>query len=303
MTGVVSFQFAKQFARTFSSAEVLNKCKISIVKPVHHLVPISKAKLSKRFEGLKYEKTDIRSVGFRPVETEPDRFNDYYENTLKPNLLLMTFDDGFEVIEGKKRRSWDGSSSYHIHREKKKPKGVVVPTRDITPYTIDNLPKIESLVINCYANESSQFPNHPIVAQLLLQQITNVRPRKIYSRSDVVTWKIRRNTPMGAKVELKGKYLSQFLSTLTELVLPRVRSFNGLDNKKGGDRSGNISFGLTSEDVRYFPEIEANQDLWPVVFGMNFNIITSAQTDNDARLLLSGLGFPFKKIAESQPTA
>ena len=298
MSCVAGVQFGKQLSRTFSSSEVLQKCKISIVKPVHHRVPISKFRLSTRFEGLRYEKTDIRSVGFRPVETELDRVDEHYENTLKSDLLLMTFDDNFKVIKGKKTRSWDGTSPFHIHRTKKKPVGLVVPTRDVTQYTVENLPKIESLVINCYANESSQFPNHPIVAQLLLQQITNVRPKIIYSRKDVVTWKIRRNTAMGAKVELKGRFLSQFLSTLTELVLPRSRTFTGFNNKTGGDKSGNYSFGISAEDTRHFPEIEANQDLWPVVFGMNFNIKTSAQTDNDARMLLSGIGFPFKEIVQ-----
>ena len=97
---------------------------------------------------------------------------------------------------------------------------------------------------------------------------------------------------MGAKVELKGKEMSQFLSTLTEIVLPRIREYKGINNQSG-NRFGGISFGLTPEDIKFFPEIDANQDSWPKTFGMHINVNTSAQLDYQARTLLSGFQFPF----------
>ena len=98
---------------------------------------------------------------------------------------------------------------------------------------------------------------------------------------------------MGAKVVLTGYEMSQFLSTLTEIVLPRIREYKGV--KPNGDRFGGISFGMTSSDVRFFPEIDANQDLWPKTFGMHVNINTTAQNTAQAVTLLSGLQFPFQK--------
>jgi large subunit ribosomal protein L5 len=79
---------------------------------------------------------------------------------------------------------------------------------------------------------------------------------------------------------------------LTEIVLPRIREYKGISNNSG-DKGGNVQFGLTPNDVRFFPEIEANQDLWPKVFGMHINVVTSAQTDFEARTLLSSYGFAF----------
>ncbi|SCU85255.1 LADA_0D06502g1_1 [Lachancea dasiensis] len=280
------------FVRGFSTSQGTYKSACSLVKPVHHLVKVDKSKLSPRFEGLKYDKNDIRSPAFRPVATHQDRVSDYYHDTLQSDLLLINYSHKAEVKKGVKNRTWDYSSPYHVNRQVRKPKGSEIQLPDIKPIKWHNIPAIESVVINCYVKEARENQLLPISAGLQLQQLTGCKPRPVYSRTDVPTWKVRRGTHMGAKVELKGRPMAQFLSTLTEIVLPRKREYKGISNKSGS-RFGSISFGLTSEDVKFFPEIESNQDLWPKTFGMHININSSAQNDVQARTLISAFGLPF----------
>lgn len=281
------------FKRFFSSsAAVLGKPGCNTVKPVHHRVKIDKNKLSNRFPGLKYEKNDIRSPGYKPIATYQDRVEEYYDYNLQSDLLLINARHGESNISGLKKREWDGSSPFHINRGLRKPKGSAAETPDIKAHTNKNIPKIKELHINCYVNQAKDNVNLAISSLVLLQQITGVKPKPIYSKTNVIHWKVRAGYQMGASVVLKGRPLHQFLTTLTEIVLPRIREYKGIKNSSG-DRTGNIHLGLTPNDIRFFPEIEANQDLWPKVFGMHFNIVTTAQTDHEARTLLSAYGFPF----------
>lgn len=289
-SGKVVNQSSVRLFSTTSAAYGRTGC--SIVKPVHHLVKIDKRALSPRFPELKLQKNDIRNPAFKPTTTHQDRVAEHYTNSIQPELLLINFKHNEKRKEGLKRREWDGTSPNHPSRGLRKPKGSVVETTDIKVHTPKNIPKIESLVINCYARESRENSNHAISAALQLQQITNVKPKPLYSKTDVVNWKVRKGWHMGAKVELKGRQLSQFISTLTEVVFPRIREFKGF-SVKGGDKNGNITFGLTPHDVIFFPEIDANQDNWTKTYGMHITLKTSAQTDAEARTLLSAYGIPF----------
>lgn len=226
------------------------------------------------------------------MATHQDRVADHYYNTLQSDLLLINYSHDAGVKKGAKKREWDYSSPYHLNRQLRKPKGSKAQLPDMQPIKWHNVPMVESIVINCYVRESRENQLLPITAALQLQQLTGCKPRAVYAKTDVPTWKVRRGTQMGAKVELRGRPMSQFLTTLTEIVLPRIREYKGISNRSG-NRFGGLSFGLTSEDVKFFPEIESNQDLWPKTFGMHININTTAQDDVQARTLVSGLAFPF----------
>ncbi|CDR46663.1 CYFA0S25e00540g1_1 [Cyberlindnera fabianii] len=280
-------------ARFFSaSAAVGGKPGCNIVKPVHHRVKIDKSKLSPRFEGLKYSKNDIRSPGYKPVATHQDRVAEYYENTIKSDLLLINAQNTEMTQLGNKRRQWDGSSPFHINRSLRKPSGSAAETPNVKPHTVENIPQIEAVHINCYVEQAKDNANHAISALVQLQQITGVKAAPIYSKTNVLHWRVRAGYQMGARVTLKGRPMHQFLTTLTEVVLPRIREYKGISNRSG-DNTGNIQFGLRPEDVKFFPEIDANQDLWPRTYGFHVNVVTSAQTDSEARTLLSAFGLPF----------
>ncbi|GAV27622.1 hypothetical protein PMKS-001090 [Pichia membranifaciens] len=184
------------------------------------------------------------------------------------------------------------SSPYHLNRPLRKPKGQIVPSPTIEPKTYDNVPRLEAVTLNCFVKDAKLYPAQAISAALQLQQITGAKPQPIFAKTNVPNWKLRPGMKMGAKITLHGRDASQFISTLTEIVLPRTREFYGISNRSG-DRYGNIAFGITADQVKLFPEIENNQDSWPQNFGFDVTLHTSAQTDADARILLSGLGFPF----------
>lgn len=226
------------------------------------------------------------------MATHQDRVQEHYDHTLASDLLLINAQHNEPRQLGKKKREWDGSSPFHVNRPLRKPKGSVTETPDIKPHTHKNIPKIQELHINCYVESAKDNVNNAIAALVQLQQITGQKPKPIYSKTNVIHWRVRAGYQMGAKTVLKGRALSQFLSTLSEIVLPRVRDFKGVTNKSG-DNFGNIHFGLTPADVRYFPEIEANQDLWPRTYGFHMNFVTTAQTDAEAKTLLSAYGIPF----------
>ncbi|GME72123.1 unnamed protein product [Ambrosiozyma monospora] len=280
------------FIRSFSSTPASQKVGCAMVKPIHHKIRIKKQLLSPRFPELKLQPYDIRSPKFRPYLTRQDRVKEHYHNTLEPDLLLINYKHEDTVVEGIKRRQWDMTSPYHINRPLRKPRGQAVPSPDVHPVTVRSVPRFEAVTLNCYVKDSSRVPSFAISANLMLQQITGMKPKSIYAKTNVPQWKIRPGMKMGAKVTLHGVQASQFISTLTELVLPRIREFEGISNRSG-DRYGNIAFGLTPQQMTLFPEIELNQDSWPVTFGVHVTLHTSAQVDAEARVLLSGLGFPF----------
>lgn len=279
--------------RLFSTSRaVAGRAGCNTVKPVHHTVKIDKNRLSPRFQGLQYSKLDIRHPGFRPTVTHQDRVAEYYQNTVQSDLLLLNTQHGESRQPGKKRREWDGSSPFHLNRSLRKPKGSDAETPDTKPHDAHNIPMIEAVHINCYVESAKDNVNHAISALVQLQQITGVKARPIYSKTNVLHWRVRAGYQMGAQVVLKGRPMHQFLSTLTEMVFPRIREFKGVSNKSG-DTMGNVQFGLRPDDVKLFPEIEQNQDNWTKTYGFHVNVVTSAQTDSEARTLMSAYGIPF----------
>lgn len=277
----------------FHNSASANKSSVSIKKPVHHTVKFRKAQVSNRFRELLIPKNDITSRAFRPTAVCPDRVADYQRNTLDSDLLLITYFHRGVDKKGQKFREWDGTSPYHINRSPKPPRGSVVETPDIKRRDVSTIPYITSISLNTFVKEGRENSDAVIPAILQLQQITGVKPDAVYSKTNVPTWKLRTGMLIGSKITIKGRPMTQFLSTLTEIVLPRSKTFTGVSNA-AGDRYGNISFGLTPEDIRYFPEIEGNQDLWPRTFGMDVTIHTSAQVDPEARTLLSAYGILFQ---------
>lgn len=281
-----------QSVRHFSSTASVLRVGCAMKKPVHHRVKIVKQMLSPRYPELKLSPLDIRSPKFKPTTTHQDRVEEHYQNTLSSDLLLINYEQGQQDILGNPRRKWDYSSPFHINRPDRKPVGARVPTPKIKVRSYKSVPKLERITINSYVKEAAKDSGLAISAALQLQQITGTKPKTIYSKSNNPVWGVRLGMAMGAKVELKGREMHQFLTTLTELVLPRIREFQGISNRSG-DKQGNIAFGLDPVDVKLFPEIEANLDLWPKNFGLRITLHTSAQIDPEARICLSGYNLPF----------
>ena len=110
------------------------------------------------------------------------------------------------------------------------------------------------------------------------------------SKKDVASFKLRKGSPIGAKVTLRGERMYEFLDRLITIALPRVRDFQGI-NPKGFDGRGNYNLGIREQII--FPEI--NIDKVNKIAGMDITFVTNTNSDNEAQALLTDLGLPFKK--------
>ena len=128
------------------------------------------------------------------------------------------------------------------------------------------LPKIEKVIINM-----------------------GQKPLLTRAKKSLAAWKLREGMPIGCKVTLRGTRMYQFLDKFMNVALPRVRDFRGVSDK-AFDGRGNYAVGLKEQLI--FPEIE--YDKIDKIRGMNIVIVTTAQTDEEARELLKLMGMPFK---------
>ena len=123
----------------------------------------------------------------------------------------------------------------------------------------------------------------------VLKQISGQKPVITLSRKSIANFKLRENLPIGCKVTLRGKRMYEFLDRLISVALPRVRDFRGLD-PNAFDGHGNYNLGLTEQMV--FPEL--NPDKFSIPQGMNITLVTSTDSDDEARELLRGFGMPLR---------
>ena len=120
--------------------------------------------------------------------------------------------------------------------------------------------------------------------------ITGQKAIATISKKDVATFKLRKGMPIGAKVTLRSERMYEFLDRLITTALPRVRDFQGIKSS-GFDGRGNYNLGVTEQII--FPEIDI--DKVNKISGMDITFVTSANTDKEAKSLLTELGLPFKK--------
>ena len=123
-----------------------------------------------------------------------------------------------------------------------------------------------------------------------LTMITGQKAVSTLSKKDVAAFKLRKGMPIGAKVTLRGERMYEFLDRLVTTALPRVRDFQGI-KATGFDGRGNYTLGVTEQII--FPEIDI--DKVNRINGMDITFVTSANTDQEAKSLLTELGIPFKK--------
>jgi len=123
-----------------------------------------------------------------------------------------------------------------------------------------------------------------------LTTITGQKAISTISKKDVAAFKLRKGMPIGAKVTLRSDKMYEFLDRLITVALPRVRDFQGI-KADGFDGRGNYNLGITEQII--FPEIDF--DKINKINGMDIAFVTTAQTDKEAKALLTELGLPFKK--------
>lgn len=150
------------------------------------------------------------------------------------------------------------------------------------------MPKLSKIVINMGVGDAvldSKVINFAIND---LTAISGQKPYTTYAKKSIATFKLREGMKLGCKVTLRRDRMYEFLERLVLVALPRVKEFRGL-SVKSFDGRGNITFGIKEQIV--FPEI--NYDKIDKVRGMDITIVTTANTDEEAKALLSEFNLPF----------
>ncbi len=153
-----------------------------------------------------------------------------------------------------------------------------------------SLPRLEKIVVNMGVGSAIQEKKHLEAAVDALTQITGQKPMITKSRKAIAGFRLREDMAIGCKVTLRRARMYEFLDRLVALALPRVRDFRGV-SPKAFDGHGNYSLGLTEQLV--FPEL--NPDKFTRVQGMNITLVTTTDSDDEARELLRLLGMPFQQ--------
>ncbi|MGM9989010.1 MAG: 50S ribosomal protein L5 [Bacillaceae bacterium] len=156
--------------------------------------------------------------------------------------------------------------------------------------SVMQVPKLEKIVINMGVGEAVSNSKALDSAVEELALITGQKPVVTRAKKSIAGFRLREGMPIGAKVTLRGERMYEFMDKLIAVSLPRVRDFRGI-SKKAFDGRGNYTLGVKEQLI--FPEID--YDKVQKTRGMDIVIVTTANTDEEARELLTSFGMPFQK--------
>ena len=175
-------------------------------------------------------------------------------------------------------------------RLKEKYKNEIVPQleKELNVANINNVPKLEKIVVNMGVGEAATDSKLIDAAVADLRTITGQQPMICRARKSIATFRLRKGQAIGAKVTLRGDRMYEFFDRLVATAIPRIRDFRGLpDNSFDGH--GNYSMGVSEQTI--FPEI-SYEDV-DRTRGMDITFVTTAKTDEEGKALLAAFGFPF----------
>ena len=171
-------------------------------------------------------------------------------------------------------------------------------TNEVVPFLVERfkyenimqVPRLEKIEINRGLGTSKENPKAIESAVKELETITGQRPIVTKARKSIANFKLREGMNVGVKVTLRGEKMYDFLDKFMNISLPRVRDFRGISSKSFDGR-GNYAVGIKEQLI--FPEIE--YDMVDQIRGMDIVVVTTANTDEEAKELLDKMGMPFKK--------
>jgi len=155
---------------------------------------------------------------------------------------------------------------------------------------VNMVPRVEKISVNMGVGIATQ--NKAVLDNAVkdMTQITGRKPIITKAKKSISNFKLRQGMPIGCKVTLRGEIMYEFLDRLISIVIPRIRDFRGI-SAKSFDGRGNYTFGIKEQTV--FPEIE--YDKIDAIRGMDITVVTTADSDEAGKELLSSLGMPFRK--------
>ncbi|KAG0043339.1 hypothetical protein BGZ83_011529 [Gryganskiella cystojenkinii] len=224
----------------------------------------------------------------REYTTGVSRLREHYSSTVQDDLMVLTYNHSFKP----KAKIPEG-----VRIELKGNKHIKPSPKASSP---DKVPELIKIDVHCMMKEALTSKYNLLSGFMAIQSITGEMPELINSKKGVHPWKLRAGNPIGCKVTLKGDKMYQFLDKLVEVVLPRMKEWPGLP-ESAGDATGNIGMGFPPSAMSLFPEIEQNFDMFPRMTGFDVTFTTTASTNLEARLLLSGFNMPFQHKDRSAP--
>ncbi|KAF2854174.1 ribosomal protein L5 [Plenodomus tracheiphilus IPT5] len=244
-------------------------------------------------------KSDPSSREFQPGPFTLPRLEQTYQSTIASDILALTYQHyppGYRAPKTEQRlREWTGDSPYYKNRPLRPPRGKGEVLRLLTPpRTFRNIPRITKVTLHSMVPEAQENSANLHVAGMILQAISNVRAVSHKARHNVVGWGLREGRYVSATVSMEREDAQDFLAKFIDVVLPRIKEWKGVPGSSG-DGHGNMSFGLTPDQLQLFPEIEVNYDAYPpkMIPGCHVTIGTDATNNKEARLLLQAIGLPF----------
>lgn len=209
---------------------------------------------------------------------------------------------GYKVVDGKKYVTTKNQAKCLINHEgkekhngksfKEKYTNEVIPalTEKFNYTSVMAVPKVEKIVLNMGVGDAVSNAKNLEKAAAELALISGQKPLITKAKKSIAGFRLREGVAIGAKVTLRGERMYEFLDKLVSVSLPRVRDFHGVPTKSFDGR-GNYTLGVKEQLI--FPEI--NFDDVDKVRGLDIVIVTTANTDEESRELLKGLGMPFAK--------
>ncbi len=152
------------------------------------------------------------------------------------------------------------------------------------------IPRLDKIVLNMGVGEATADRKKVDAAARDLTLIAGQHPVMTRARKSIATFKLRDGMPIGVKVTLRRRRMYEFLDRLITIALPRMKDFRGL-NAKSFDGRGNYAMGIKEHIV--FPEVD--YDKVEAILGMDVIVCTTANSDDEARALLTQFNFPFRK--------
>ncbi|KAG6916074.1 hypothetical protein DXG01_008548 [Tephrocybe rancida] len=257
----------------------------------------------------------IPQVKILTREFAPCRFEDHYHSTIADNAMYMTY---IHEHNGRPearpiRLTYDPNDPYTKNRHNPPVGGQQLGKKPPPPSRPDNVIRLEKISIHTMQKDALATKQNLLGPLMALRALTGESYKAggrhtaegiqiVRGKKSVGGW-IRPGVPVGAKVDLKGQAMYDFLGTLVEFVLPRIRDFGGVTLPPQSSSvnspsavSGVVSFGIPPEAMALFPQIEVNLDSYPKQYGMHLHFVTSATgvgAQHRAEALLSGFQIPF----------
>jgi len=162
--------------------------------------------------------------------------------------------------------------------------------KSIPKRNLHSLPKLNKVVLNYRVSDSRESQEALAAAEQEIMAISGQKPKLCKSKKSIAAFKLRQNEPLAYKVTLRGGRMYHFVEKLFNIVFPRLRDFKGFP-LTNFDNAGN--YNLTLKDQTYFPEI--NLDKINKIRSVQVTLNISASSQEESKMLLSALGFPFVK--------